>query len=317
MSRWRSDADYSSATPDTTVDFASGRGSARGASSPIHDGCHIVTARLPGGGHMDLKVPTGDDIGDRIAASSLPYETVNLTIVDAFLPRNPSIIDVGANVGNHAIYWALTHHARVTAFEPYAPAQQLLDANIARNGVGHLIEVHHLALGAGPGTATPQPRPGNLGATRLRTARAGQIPVAALDTLRPTHLDLLKIDVEGDEMGVLEGASHLLDALRPIVWVEVLSHADRTATQELMGGHGYRVMAMLSPTNALFLPRWKSVLRLAVRPRSMYPYVRRSLGQRVRHLRAHPRLAQPRGGAVKPGRRPGWPQRPGPQASPS
>jgi len=195
-----------------------------------------VTAKLPNGDLMALEVPVDDDIGDRIAVTSHPYEAVELSIVDAFLSPNPAIIDVGANVGNHAIYWALTYHAEVSAFEPYHPARRLLDANVTRNGVGTLVDVHEQALGEGPGRATP-------------------------------------------------GASHTIAEHRPTVWVEVLNSADRATVRAVMADHDYPAMLMLSPTNALFLPRRSIVLRLAWHPRSMYHYVRRSLGPRVRQLR--------------------------------
>ena len=97
-----------------------------------------MTAKLPNGDLMALEVPVDDDIGDRIAVTSHPYEAVELSIVDAFLSPNPAIIDVGANVGNHAIYWALNHQAEVTAFERYTPARQLFGANITCNGVSRL-----------------------------------------------------------------------------------------------------------------------------------------------------------------------------------
>ena len=134
----------------------------------------------------------------------------------------------------------------------------------------------------------PEPPPGNLGATRLRTDPAGQVSVVSLDSLRPQRLDLLKIDVEGNEMAVLQGASRSIAEYRPTVWVEVLTGADRGAVRAEMADHRYPTMLMLSPTNALFLPRRSIVLRLAWHPRSMYHYVRRSLGQRVRQLRGHP-----------------------------
>ncbi len=278
-----------SPTANSQPDSASSHAGTVGQpATHLREGCHVVTAKLPNGDVMALEVPVDDDIGNRIAVASHPYEAVELSIVGAFLSPNPAIIDVGANVGNHAIYWALNHQAEVTAFEPYTPALQLLDANITRNGVGHLVTTHGQALGADPGRAEPEPRPGNLGATRLSTDPAGQVSVVSLDSLRPQRLDLLKIDVEGNEMAVLQGASRSIAEYRPTVWVEVLTGADRGAVRAEMADHRYPTMLMLSPTNALFLPRRSIVLRLAWHPRSMYHYVRRSLGQRVRQLRGHP-----------------------------
>ena len=93
----------------------------------------------------------------------------------------------------------------------------------------------------------PEPPPGNLGATRLRTDPAGQVSVVTLDSLRPQRLDLLKIDVEGNELAVLQGASSSIVGLRPSVWVEVLTAADSAEVRAETSNLGYSVMLMLSP----------------------------------------------------------------------
>lgn len=286
MSRWSERQVPSPTAPQPSLAAADGSDTPGDTTSQVHGGCSIVMAKLPNGGEMALEVPTGDDIGNRVATTSRPYEAVELRIVDAFLPRNPAIIDVGANIGNHAIYWALTHRANVTAFEPFATAEILLNANVTRNAVGHLVTAHGEALGAGPGQATPEPRMGNLGATRMRTDPYGPVDVVTLDTFHATPCDLLKVDVEGGELAVLQGASELLDTLRPLVWVEVLTAADRAAIRDLMRDHRYRTFLMLSPTNAIFLPHGRRILRLLVSPRAMLGYLRRSIGRAARSLRA-------------------------------
>ncbi|MEI2812120.1 MAG: hypothetical protein WA988_10395 [Candidatus Nanopelagicales bacterium] len=83
-------------------------------------------------------MPIDDEIGDGVAGTERPYEAVELSIADAFLPPSPAIIDVGANIGNHAVYGARNHQAEVTAFERYTPARQLFGANITCNGVSRL-----------------------------------------------------------------------------------------------------------------------------------------------------------------------------------
>ena len=100
--------------------------------------------------------------------------------------------------------------------------------NIVRNGVGHSVTTHGQALGAGPGRGVSEPRQGNPGATRLRTAPDENVNVSALDSLHPQHPGLLKIDVEENEMAALQGASHAITELCSIVWFEALATADQT-----------------------------------------------------------------------------------------
>jgi FkbM family methyltransferase len=241
-----------------------------------------VSARLPTGGEMTLDVPSGDDIGARIGATDRPYEAIELSIVDAFLPPKPSIIDVGANIGNHSIYWALTGQAAVTAFEPYPPALKLLNANIARNSVTALVTSRNEAIGSSPGGAAPVPMQGNLGATRMSVDPSGPVKVISLNSLRSTHCDLLKVDVEGSELAVLQGASDILADLRPLVWVEVLTAIDDASVRELMIAHGYRSALMLSPTNVLFLPRRRTMLRIGTNRNAFLGFARRSAGRLAR-----------------------------------
>lgn len=285
LSRMGRLSDHSPATIEASATDNDVHDSAVTAVSPVHDGCRVVTAHLADGGQMVLEAPIRDDIGGRIGATYRPYEAVDLGIVDAFLPQNPAIIDVGANIGNHAIYWALTRHATVMAFEPYDPARQLLDANIVRNSAGSTVAVRGEALGAARGRAAPEPRVGNLGATRMRTDPNGPVDIVALDSFRPDRCDLVKVDVEGGELAVLEGASGVLTRLRPLVWVEVLNAAEHAAVRSIMRGHGYHSHLMLSPTNALFLPRRRRVLQLATSPRAVQGYIRRAMGRATRWLR--------------------------------
>ena len=46
------------------------------------------------------------------------------------------IIDVGANIGNHTVYFAKMVQARVLAFDPFAKSREILLANLAANGCG-------------------------------------------------------------------------------------------------------------------------------------------------------------------------------------
>lgn len=125
-----------------------------------------------------------------------------------------TIVDVGANVGFSALYFAYKFpDAAVYAIEPDPITYKALLRNtrgiptiIARNG----------ALGAQTGVLPFYVYPGSSISSslvrRLPDQTAIEVPVATLDDLMVEygidHIDLLKVDVEGAEVAVLTGLTH-------------------------------------------------------------------------------------------------------------
>jgi hypothetical protein len=81
------------------------------------------------------------------------------------------------------------------------------------------------------------------------------VPVARLDDVLAEAPDIIKIDVEGMEPAVLEGARGVLARHRPAVYVETLDDAAFAAVAAILGPLGYRAEARFNrdPT-WLFLP---------------------------------------------------------------
>jgi FkbM family methyltransferase len=144
-------------------------------------------------------------------------------------------VDVGAHVGLYSI-WALDAGATVTAAEPNADAVGQLRANVDRNG--YTAEIVEAAVGAEPG------RMAMAGADLLRqhlvlhgggaTEAAGgaTVEVRTLDAIVGDRaVRGLKVDVEGAERLVLEGATRLLDDGR----VDVMQLEWNDCSESLLG----------------------------------------------------------------------------------
>jgi len=128
--------------------------------------------------------------------------------------RRRVAVDVGAHVGLFS-YWMVRDFAQIVAFEPVEAHRECWVANVpARAG----DVLHACALGAGPGTVDMETTPGSSGGTRV--AGQGDIPLCTLDSLGLPMIDLLKIDVEGYELEVLQGAAATIVRCRPVVIVE-------------------------------------------------------------------------------------------------
>jgi FkbM family methyltransferase len=158
-------------------------------------------------------------------------------------------IDVGANVGTYAL-WATDLGATVVAIEPDDGARSKLLENAALNGAS--LEVHQVALADEPGVLRFTRGLGTMNHLLAKDAEEPggvEVTVSTLDTvLGDRKADGAKIDVEGAERLVLEGATRALAEGRlPVIQLEWNSMAalhfgeDRTTVADLLGRYGYRL----------------------------------------------------------------------------
>ena len=136
--------------------------------------------------------------------------------------RTVLFIDVGADVGTYSISVAnrLRHLGglRVMAFEPARSSYDLLRENLAVNGLTEIVDPRPLGLGDGSiESATLQCNPREPGTNSLnpsfvwRSELTEKVEISTIDeqigtTVLPDVV-ALKLDVEGSEIAVLEGAS--------------------------------------------------------------------------------------------------------------
>jgi FkbM family methyltransferase len=157
------------------------------------------------------------------------YEWQELSIIARHFPAGGVFCDIGANVGNHTIYAGLfLGAARIVVFEPNPPAIKLLRLNIALNGLTGIVDTGSLGvgLGSGPGRASMKTPEGNLGGNTLNPNNPnGRIEIrTGDDCLAGAKVDILKVDVEGMEVPVLEGLAETIARWHPAIFVEVMDH---------------------------------------------------------------------------------------------
>ena len=141
-------------------------------------------------------------------------------------------VDVGAHIGTWAVRATRTFRA-VVAFEPNVETNRILRTTVKMNGLNN-ISVYRTALS-------------NISRERIVSTRnwmSGKkgefrVPVRTLDSfkLKPS---LLKIDTEGDEFPVLQGAIETLNG-RPRVLVETHSPESLIKTRDNLEAHGYSI----------------------------------------------------------------------------
>lgn len=122
-------------------------------------------------------------------------------------------VDVGANIGTHAIYYAQFGH--VHCFEPLPIAFECLTHNMRNED----CTLYNLAVGDGEGTIKLiSPEDDNPGATYGIPGE--DIPVIAIDSLDLDDCDFIKLDCEGMEIQALRGAKETIKKFKPVLCIE-------------------------------------------------------------------------------------------------
>ena len=176
-----------------------------------------------------------------------------LELLGAMLGPGDVAIDVGANVGTHAVFFAkqVGPGGTVFAFEPQRVMHQLLCTNATLNGVKWLRAMFG-AVGAAKGSLQVPPidyaTPGNFGDLHLGAYAEGEpVPVFALDSLQLEDCALIKIDAGGMEFAVLDGARQLISATQPAIFVAHPASAAAPAVIERLLEHDYACFWHFSP----------------------------------------------------------------------
>lgn len=192
-----------------------------------------------------------------------PYQKQNLMHLRELCPNPRKILDIGMNIGMNTWEYA-TFAKEVHGFEPVPGTYQVALDNIALNqnhqdstkgwwkdpatgqwaslAVTGNIQTYNVALGptsgsvemhikkndghnrvANDGYTTPSGKPVKINTGYQRV----QVPQLTLDSYNFTEVDIIKIDVEGYELQVLEGAHQTIANNRPIVQIECVETQPR------------------------------------------------------------------------------------------
>ena len=169
-----------------------------------------------------------------------------------YVPPNATIIDVGANLGLTTLTFAtLTRPGGcVHSFEPASWTHAKLRTLVDRNHLSHVV-THQQACGSTPQTLSLT-IPGSSGNASLRlvshvpttSAQTELVPVVPLDHALPDlpRLDLLKIDTEGFEIDVLQGAKATILRHLPVIYIELSQEYQDSSQTSIawLTAHGYR-----------------------------------------------------------------------------
>jgi FkbM family methyltransferase len=172
------------------------------------------------------------------------FEYSEYKIFTRLVPVSNLFLDIGANIGYYScVAKKFNSNMVVHGFEPMPSASKYFKNNCAINGFND-IQVHQTALTNFKGEATfhtninpkfPNETDFLYGDSSLNSDATGKISRVEIkvktdtldnfvnDNLKPGQIiDLIKLDTEGTENLVLEGAMHVLTKHRPIIMSEII-----------------------------------------------------------------------------------------------
>lgn len=144
------------------------------------------------------------------------------------LSNKAVIFDVGANFGYLSLVWAksIAQHGRIIAFEPNLNVHNSFKNSIRANNLNSIIELQNFAVGKEEGNIQLflSSTTSNILRSNIQDKQSTNIEIVSLDAFAKRnsieHCDLVKIDVDGIELDILIGATHLIEICKPIFIVE-------------------------------------------------------------------------------------------------
>jgi FkbM family methyltransferase len=181
--------------------------------------------------------------------------------------------DVGANIGTHTVALARHFDTRISirAFEAQRQMFYILCGNVAINGLDNVF-CHHCAVSDGTVEAIDILLPdyhkiNNFGGLELMDAVNSDnslmskclvetVSCVTVDSYRES-VDFVKLDIEGMELRALQGARHIIQASRPICFVEVLK-SDVEAIRDFFRQYSY-ILYQYKSDDWIFVPEESNV----------------------------------------------------------
>lgn len=162
-----------------------------------------------------------------------------------------SALDIGANIGNHSLYFS-DYFQKVYSFEPNDKVFQILNLNAA---LVDNIQCFKSGISDTDGSSSFLSPVGFLGCSKITTEEGESdqfIKTVRLDSLAETlkNVKLIKIDIEGHEFNALSGGEKFIKSTKPYILFEqhISDFNDKGSTKviDLLKGYGYFKFAILS-----------------------------------------------------------------------
>jgi FkbM family methyltransferase len=173
----------------------------------------------------------GDRGLSRELAAYRIHEPLASTLLEQTLRPGMTVVDIGSNIGYYALMESrlVGSSGKVVAIEPVPQNAAQLRDNVRSNGCDN-IEIHQLAIGRQSGTQPVYLSGKSNHHSLLPTPSVPtvMVEVATLDDLvsasRLSSVQLIRMDLEGYEVEILDGMRQTLQQYGPRLLVELHPH---------------------------------------------------------------------------------------------
>jgi FkbM family methyltransferase len=159
------------------------------------------------------------------------FERYELDIFELACSAGATVLDIGANIGLYSVVAAkrIGPSGRVYAFEPVPENIAFLRKNLEVNGVADRVAVQEAAAGEADGELEIFLSDRQIGTHSAAKLAGGggssvKVPMRSVDTFVNNNgvnrVDVVKIDVEGYDFQVLQGALQTLRRHKPTLFIE-------------------------------------------------------------------------------------------------
>jgi FkbM family methyltransferase len=204
----------------------------------------IEDVTLPWG--AEIRVRTEENVGADIYYYGI-FDPIVPEAIWRLLDSGETAVDVGANIGQNASVMAFRAAVAgcVIAFEPHPITFEELQRNVTGWGSNHFASIHleNVALGSEDGQASLAVTGYVSGARLTRGGNGVKVPVRRLDNFLQDKktVGVCKIDVEGNELDVLQGAEQTLRrrGIRDIIFEDFLKKP--SPVTELLSSYSFTI----------------------------------------------------------------------------
>jgi FkbM family methyltransferase len=199
---------------------------------------------------------------DRIISHSLSlygeWAGDELSFLENLLKPGMCVLDIGAFIGTHTLAFArlVGESGQVHSFEPRKEIYEVLCSNIEANQLKH-VKALNMGLSDSEGAISLQSvditENSNFGGLSIETPVNDttpdmySVPISTVDMLDVAKVDFMKLDVEGMERRVLEGATAVITRDQPIIFCECNSLSSGYEIVDFCKPHNYRAFVLSSP----------------------------------------------------------------------
>lgn len=214
-------------------------------------------------GEMIFTHTNNEYIASKIDDSKDYYESKILNKWNKFFINATDVFDIGANIGNHSIFWLHnTNSQNIYSFEPLVDNYTILALNHQHQNSERWM-IYNLGLSSGHDTVKIQNiSRDNMGGTSFISTnddnednieKFQSLDFFIKNTLKKEIKGriLIKIDTEGFEVKVLNGMTNLLKLEKSMVWVEITKNTWKEV-YEILINNGFFLVDIIG-MNFLFL----------------------------------------------------------------